>query len=303
MISFPDVKKSEIRSHYDWATPFYRLLWGRHIHHGLWNGDEGPRVAQQRLVTTMIELAGIGEGMRVLDVGCGMGGSSMELARLAGCRVTGVTLSPVQRFGATLESRMRGLAGRTTFLCDDAERVEFEPSSFDVVWSVECTEHLFDKPAFFRRAAKWLRPGGTMIICAWLAGDDVLDVQLAEQTRRVCEGFLCPSLGSPNDYQGWMHEAGLDFVSYDDWTSRIVKTWEICQRRVERSRVRVVARAVPGMVKFLDSFETISSAYRSGAMKYGCFVFRAPVRVETNEPNDRSVHSSLARSLSGEPSV
>lgn len=293
MISFPDVKKSEIRSHYDWATPFYRLLWGRHIHHGLWNGDEDPRVAQQHLVTTMIELANIREGMRVVDIGCGMGGSSMELARLAGCRVTGVTLSPVQRFWAAAESRLRGLAARTTFLRDDAERIEFSPGSFDVVWSVECTEHLFDKPAFFQRAARWLRPDGTMIICAWLAGDDDLPPNLAEQTRQVCEGFLCPSLGSPNDYRTWMQDAGLEFVSFDDWTDRIVKTWEICRERVEKSRVRLLARFVPGMVKFLDSFETILSAYRSGAMKYGCFVFRAPARIAESVGNRQT--SALAR--------
>jgi len=273
MISFPDVTKAEIRSHYDWATPFYRLLWGEHIHHGLWQANENPRAAQHTLVTTMIQLAGIRPGMEVLDVGCGMGGSARQLAREVGCKVTGVTLSPVQRLWATAESRLRGVGSRTQFLCDDAERVEFPDATFDVVWSVECTEHLFDKPAFFRRAASWLRPGGKMIICAWLAGDEELSGELAEQVRQVCEGFLCPSLGSSHDYQRWMQEAGLSRVSYDDWTSRIVRTWEICQQRVTYTRVRTVAHAIRGMVRFLDSFETILSAYRSGAMRYGCFVF------------------------------
>jgi tocopherol O-methyltransferase len=277
MISFPDVTKSEIRSHYDWATPFYRLLWGPHIHHGLWDADEDPRVAQHRLVTTMIELADIRADAKVLDVGCGMGGSSMQLAREVGCDVTGITLSPVQRLWATVESRCRGVGSRTKFVCDDAERIEFAANSFDLIWSIECTEHLFDKPAFFRRAATWLRPGGKMIICAWLAGSDALyDEAKAEQVRQVCEGFLCPSLGSSDDYQRWMHDAGLTFVSYDDWTSRIVRTWEICQQRVDRSRVRKLAHPIRNMVQFLDSFETILAAYRSGAMQYGCFLFQKP---------------------------
>ena len=276
MISVPAIEKSEIRHHYNWATPFYRLLWGVHIHHGLWEADESPRVAQHRLVTTMIDRAGIQPGARVLDVGCGMGGSSIQLARDSGCQVTGVTLSPVQRRWAALGARWQGVRQRTQFICGDAEHVDFANESFDIVWSIECTEHLFDKLSFFQRAAHWLRPGGKMIICAWLAGGDELDELLTQQVEKVCTGFLCPSLGSANDYRRWMSDAGLRAVSYDDWTSRTLRTWEICQQRVDRSRLRTVAHLVRGMATFLDSFETILAAYRSGAMQYGCFVFTKP---------------------------
>ena len=48
------------------------------------------------------------------------------------------------------------------FACQDVETVEYPARSFDVIWSIECTEHLFDKPRFFRRAASWLRPGGRL---------------------------------------------------------------------------------------------------------------------------------------------
>ena len=55
-----------------------------------------------------------------------------------------------------------------TFAVADAETVTFPDEAFDVVWSVECTEHLFDKPAFFARAARWLASGGRMaIVSTW----------------------------------------------------------------------------------------------------------------------------------------
>src|SRR5437868_4915530 len=97
MIECTTVRKSEIRTHYNLATLFYRLLWGPHIHHGLWSGDESPEVAQQQLIETMADLVQIQPGDNVLDVGCGMGGSSIHLAKTRGCTVTGVTISPVQR--------------------------------------------------------------------------------------------------------------------------------------------------------------------------------------------------------------
>lgn len=277
MISCPTIRKHDIRTHYDLATLFYRLLWGRHIHHGLWEAAESPDEAQQRLTETLAAEAGITGGQRVLDVGCGMGGSSIHLARSLGCRVTGVTLSRVQRHWATMAARWHEVGARTEFRCRDAERLDFAPASFDVVWSVECTEHLFDKSAFFRRAATWLIPGGRMAICAWLAADAPQSADATRQVYDVCEGFLCPSLGTRDDYQGWMTDAGLTSVVYHDWTDRVAQTWEICLERVQRSRVRWLARFVDrNMVCFLDRFQTILDAYRSGAMRYGCFIFRAP---------------------------
>ena len=53
MISCPTVTKREIQYHYDWSTAFYRLLWGPHIHHGLWHGEESPAVAQRQLIEAM----------------------------------------------------------------------------------------------------------------------------------------------------------------------------------------------------------------------------------------------------------
>ena len=59
MISCERVTKREIQSHYDWATPAYRLLWGRHIHHGLWESDESPSRAQVQLIGSGNVAAGI----------------------------------------------------------------------------------------------------------------------------------------------------------------------------------------------------------------------------------------------------
>jgi len=274
MLNCPTVQKRVIRGHYDLTTPFYRLFWGPHIHHGLWDADESPREAQLQLTEQLASLARITAGQQLADIGCGMGASSIHLAKTRECRCLGITISPLQRRWAALSARWYRVSGRVEFRCADAEQVDLPHNSSDVVWCVECTEHLFDKPRFFERAAAWLKPGGTMAICAWLAGD-TSDDRHARQVHDVCEGFFCPSLGTSNDYTQWMNQAGLRVDRCLDWTSRVTRTWEICRERVRRSRIRWIAPLVGhDSALFLDRFDAILAAYRSGAMKYGCFVAR-----------------------------
>jgi cyclopropane fatty-acyl-phospholipid synthase-like methyltransferase len=274
MLSCPSVEKRVIRGHYDLSTPFYRLLWGPHIHHGLWEADESPRQAQLQLTERLATLAGVAAGQELLDIGCGMGASSIYLAKTRGCRCQGVTISPLQRRWASLAAKWHRVARQVGFRCADAERIELCANSYDVVWSVECTEHLFEKAQFFDRAARWLKPSGTMAICAWLAGD-TSDADRTRQVHDVCEGFFCPSLGTADDYTQWMEQAGMRVEHRLDWTARVARTWEICRDRVRRSRVRWLAHVVGhDSVLFLDRFDTILAAYRSGAMAYGCFIAR-----------------------------
>ncbi len=273
MISCPDVRKDIIRQHYNISTIFYRILWGQHIHHGLWSGDESPTVAARQLTEQLALEAGIKSGDEVVDIGCGMGGSSIHLAKHLNCHATGVTISPFQRRYAACSSFLAGTSGETQFICQDAEKVEFPADSFDVAWSVECTEHLFDKPAFFRKMATWLKPGGKVAVCAWLAGDDPLSAPQEKLVYAVCEGFFCPSLGSEKDYVQWLTDAGLKMTRVHDWTSRVSRTWEICRNRVRRFGIRRVASWIdPEQVIFIDRFQTLLDAYNTGAMKYGCFI-------------------------------
>ncbi len=277
MIDCPHVQPHRIREHYNLATVFYRLLWGPHIHHGLWHADESPRQAQIQLTRTLWERSGMQPGARVLDVGCGMGGSAMYLARQEKCQVTGITVSALQSRWATWSGHWQGVGRRVQFLCEDAEKVDFPPGRFDGIWSVECTEHFFDKPAFFRRAANWLRPGGRVAICAWLAGDQYGNLDHRRQVQAVCDGFFCPSLGTTADYSRWMEESGIQVVTTEDWTRRVEQTWEICKHRVRLTGMPYLARLVhQDSVRFLDRFDAILTAYRSGAMKYGCFVGQKP---------------------------
>ena len=117
-----------------------------------------------------------------------------------------------------------------------------------------------------------------MAICAWLAGEAIEDQLRRQQVYDVCEGFFCPSLGTAGDYERWFTEAGLTMKCAYDWTEQVAQTWEICKSRVQNSGARWLAKIVDrDTVKFLDRFDTILAAYRSGAMRYGCFIAEKPL--------------------------
>src|SRR5258708_9823903 len=90
-------EKQRIRYLYDRTSPYYQSLWGAHIHHGYWiSGEETKETAQNQLIEHVARAAGLGAACKILDVGCGFGGSSIYLAKKYGAEATGSTLSPIQ---------------------------------------------------------------------------------------------------------------------------------------------------------------------------------------------------------------
>lgn len=273
MIVGPPLTKGAVRTHYDAGSMFYLWFWGKHIHHGLWEGDEAVATAQLRLVDRLAGLARLRPGERILDVGSGLGETAVYLAQTRKCRVVGVTLSPLQGWWARLRSWQKSLAEQVRFVIGDVERLDWPAGSFDVVWSIECTEHLFDKADFFRRAAGWLRRGGRLAIAAWLAKPNP---QPHEQALllTICRAFLCPSLGDEQDYRNWLLAGGLQTILFEDVTELVRKTWDICLEHLNKSRLACALRYLPSARLFLQHLTTIRDAQAQGILRYGLLVAR-----------------------------
>ena len=97
------------------------------------------------MIEESLAWAGVERPTNMLDVGCGIGGSSRHIARKYGCRSTGITLSPVQAARAGEISARAGLGDRVSFRVADALAQPFEDGAFDFIWSMESGEHMPNK--------------------------------------------------------------------------------------------------------------------------------------------------------------
>lgn len=269
---------SAIAGHYDDLDRFYREVWGEHVHHGVWESpSDPPEVATRRLIDLVAARAGVAPGASVCDVGCGYGGTARVLAREYGARVVGYTVSRAQYDHACAASAR---AGDPEFHLSDWLANDLASASCDAVISIESSEHFEDKPRFFEEAARVLRPGGRVVVCAWLAGDRPRRWEEALLLEPICSEGRMPSMGDEGDYRGLFRRAGLVVDGFEDLSHKVRATWSVCLRRLGRGLVHDpsyrAALRDRGLKDrgFLVTMARIWLAYTTGAMRYGLFAAR-----------------------------
>lgn len=207
--------------------------WGEHIHLGHYGSPPGKRdflEAKEEFVREMVRWGGLENlppGTTVLDVGCGIGGSSRILAREYGFNVTGVTISPQQ------VERARELTPEDVsaqFQVDDAMNLSIADASFDVVWSIEAGPHMPDKAQFARELLRVVKPGGTLVVADWNQRDDrakPLNWWERPVMRQLLDQWSHPAFASIEGFAEELEETGLveGSVETADWTQETLPSW------------------------------------------------------------------------------
>jgi tocopherol O-methyltransferase len=174
------------------------------------------------LIDLLLERSALPKGSEVLDVGCGIGGTTRHLAKNYGCKVTGVTISgrqveiakklTLEASGAQQEGQKDTFKlgdGSVRFIELDAEKMgdffSTEPNvaKFDCVWISEAMSHLPNKQLFFQNAAKLLNTGGKLVVADWFKSEDLTEEQFKADISPI-EGLNIPipvDLSTDNAYR------------------------------------------------------------------------------------------------------
>ena len=263
----------DIREFYDASSGLWESIWGEHMHHGYYGKNGNYRLdrrqAQIDLIEELLLWAGYSEDnapQNIIDVGCGIGGSTLHLAQKFGSNATGITLSPVQASRAKERAAEAGLTNQVHFEVANALKMPFGDNTFDLVWSLESGEHMPDKTQFLAECYRVLKPGGKMILATWchretdsLAGDLTPD-EIAH-LKEIYRVYCLPYVISLSEYRAIATECGFRELKSDDWSVAVEPFWDLV---IDSA---IAPQAIAGLLK--SGWQTIQGALSLGLMSRG----------------------------------
>jgi MPBQ/MSBQ methyltransferase len=164
--------------------------------------------------------AGLDATKRVLDVGCGVGGTTRCLAKEFGCRVTGIDLTDEYCRAAAMLSARIGLAHLADYRQGDATELPFDDQEFDVVWTEHAAMNISDKARLYKEMHRVLKPGGTLAIYDVLAGPSGPVLFPVPWARTPDTSFLV----HPDELRRLLLEAGFTVTDWSD-TTEAARAW------------------------------------------------------------------------------
>ena len=264
----------------DGILEFY---WGEHIHLGHYGSPPNPLKnflqAKHDFVHEMVRWGGLDElpaGTTLLDVGCGIGGSSRILAKDYNFDVTGVTISP-QQVRRAQELTPKDVDAK--FQVDDAIALSFPDASFDVVWSVEAGPHMPDKAVFARELLRVLKPGGILVVADWNQRDDrTIPLNFWEKPvmKQLLDQWSHPAFSSIEGFSELLEATGMvkGEVITGDWTQETLPSWfDSIWQGIVRPKGLILFGA-SGLIKSLREVPTLllmRLAFGAGLCRFGMF--------------------------------
>ncbi len=266
--------------YYNWLSWFQRVTsWvgqgggyqSLTVHRLLKSSD--PAIASADVVHERI-LAVVGslQAPRVIDAGCGLGGTIFYLHRKLGGEYHGLTVSPTQRAHAEREARRRGVAAACHFHLRsyDDDPGGILPGGAELVVAIESLAHSPDPVRSIANLARALRTGGRLVVV-----DDVPDDGLAltdDDFAAFRAGWRCPAIARRGVLLGALSEAGLTVDTEHDLTPLVaLRDPHALERLTKNNRRWRMLVGWTGAAELIDSLYgglMLERLYRRGLMQY-----------------------------------
>jgi tocopherol O-methyltransferase len=273
-----------IAQFYDDSSSLWEEIWGEHMHQGYYGrGGKSKlnrRQAQIDLIVELLTWGNITQVENVLDVGCGIGGSTLYLAEKFNCRGVGITLSGKQAARAKGRALEKGLDERVSFQVADALEMPFADNQFDLVWSLESGEHMSDKEQFLKECFRVLKPQGTLILATWChRPTDSLAGKLTPSEKRHLEAiyrvYCLPFVISLPEYENIAKNCGFNAIYSDDWSLAVAPFWDVViDSALNPQAIIGLLSSSWGTIEGALSLGLMSQGYDRGLVRFGVLCAR-----------------------------
>jgi len=164
------MSNQDVNAYYNQTQNHYQRWWqlshAMALHYGLWYNDTHDFLESLNNTNRYLaKVANVQEGQKILDAGCGVGGSSIYLAKSYKAQVTGITLSELQVKTAIQNAENHKVSQLTNFKNLDFCKTYLKENSFDIIWACESSSSAPDKQKMANEWYRLLKPGGKLVLC------------------------------------------------------------------------------------------------------------------------------------------
>jgi cyclopropane fatty-acyl-phospholipid synthase-like methyltransferase len=203
---------------------FYSMGTGG-VHYGFWKSD--TRSISDAINNTnrcVAECLDVNETDKILDAGCGIGGTSIFLSKNYGAEVVGITLSDKQVIAAEKRALKWNVKNKVKFCKNDYTKTDFRDGSFSKVLALESVCYANDEIDFLKEAFRLLKNGGRIVV----ADGFLVRTDFNEKERAVYKdwinGWALPNLATKESFHDDLEKAGFKNITYIDKFEEIRKT-------------------------------------------------------------------------------
>lgn len=205
-------------TYYDLVTDFFEYGWGQSFHFAPRGHNESFAASLARHEHYIAHRLVLGPGMTVVDLGCGVGGPLIEIARFSGARIVGVNNNALQLERAAKRSEEEELSHLTDWLKCDFMHVDAPDAAFDAAYSIEATCCAPDKVGVYSEAFRLLKPGGCLAAyeyCLTSRFDDT-DPKHRRLRADIEHGGALPEIARTHEVDDALREAGFQLIEARD---------------------------------------------------------------------------------------
>ena len=217
----------KIVEYYDQCEVDYKYNWHLDdcfaLHIGYWDDTTNSLPeALLRQNEIMKKKGEITAGDMVLDAGCGIGGSSIYLAKNCGCKVMGITLSKKQADSAVILSKRHNVDHLIKFQVMDFSKTAFADETFDVIWALESSCYANSKQTFIEEAYRLLKKRGKLILADGFESKQSFSILERRLLNNWINRWAVDSLESIENFKSFLHDAGFVNIEFENISKNVM---------------------------------------------------------------------------------